>query len=266
MKIAFYVIIRQMENKIIIFSDGSSRGNPGPGGWGAIVMQKLNITPSSIVKSATVQEYQKEEIHVTELGGGENHTTNNRMELTGAIKALSSLGSLASKSEEIILNTDSSYVINGITKWIYGWQKNGWKNSGKEDVVNRDLWQELIKVSSGKKIKWNHIDGHSGIPGNERCDEIATSFADNEKIELFKGNISEYSIDLNILKTDKIKKKIKSNKGQAYSYVSFVNGVLNIDKTWAECEKRVKGVKGNVKYKKACSEEKEKEILKEFKK
>lgn len=267
MKIVFYVIIREMENKIIIFSDGSSRGNPGPGGWGAIVMQKLNITPSSIVKSATGQEDQKEEIYVTELGGRENHTTNNRMELIGAIKALSSLGSSAFKLDEIVVNTDSSYVINGITKWVYGWQKNGWKNSGKEDVVNKDLWQELIKASLGRKIKWNYVGGHSGIPGNERCDEIATSFADNSNMKLYKGKLSDYKIDLLSTKGSEIKlKKKSSNKGKAYSYVSFVNGVLNIDKTWVECEKRVKGVKGNVKYKKACSEEEEKEILKEFKK
>ena len=228
----------------IIFSDGSSRGNPGQGGWGAIVL--LNGK-------------------VMELGGREDHTTNNRMELLGAIKALSVLGSEASKLGEIILNTDSSYVINGITKWVYGWQKNGWKTSEKEPVVNKDLWEELIKVSSGKKIKWNQISGHVGVPGNERCDEIATSFADGLSVELFNGNFSGYKYDLSDTKGSGIKKQAKKqNKLPAYSYLSLVHGVLKIDKTWSECEKRVKGVKGDVKFKKAVSAEDEKRILKEW--
>jgi len=230
-----------MKDKIIIFSDGSSRGNPGPGGWGAIVSSGNKII---------------------ELGGRENHTTNNRMELSGAINALLFI---KNTKEEIILNTDSSYVINGITKWIYGWQKNGWKNSTKDDVVNRDLWEELIKVSSSKKIKWNYVGGHIGVSCNERCDEIATSFADDTKIKLFNGKLSDYEFDLNDTKGCGVKKKTKSNsKVPAYSYLSLVNGVFHKDKTWAECEKRVKGVKGNVKFKKAISHDDEKTIMNEW--
>jgi ribonuclease HI len=232
-----------MKNMIIIFSDGSSRGNPGPGGWGAIVTDGEKVV---------------------ELGGGEKHTTNNRMELLGAINGLSSLGSLASKLE-ITVNTDSSYVINGITKWVYGWMKNGWKNSMKDDVVNRDLWEQLIDVTEGKKIKWNYVGGHIGVPGNERCDEIATAFADGDDVELFKGKFSDYEHDLNDTKGCAVKNKKKSsNKAKVYSYLSLVNGVLHIDKTWVECEKRVKGVKGNVKFKKATNSEEEKEIIKEW--
>ncbi len=230
-----------MQKSIIIFSDGSSRGNPGPGGWGAIIA---------------------DEKKALEIGGRENHTTNNRMELLGAINALASI---KQSKEEIILNTDSSYVINGITKWVYGWQKNGWINSTKDEVSNRDLWEELIKVSDSKKIKWNYVGGHIGVPGNERCDEIATSFADNEKIKLFKGKISDYEFNLSDTKGNGIKISKKSkNKSPAYSYLSLVHGVLHIDKTWLECEKRVKGVKGNVKFKKSASLENEKEILKEW--
>ena len=228
-------------NKIIIFCDGSSRGNPGPGGWGAIVSDGKKVT---------------------ELGGRENHTTNNRMELLGAINALSSL---KKTKNEIILNTDSSYVINGITKWVYGWQKNGWINSTKDDVSNRDLWEELIKASSGKKIKWNYVGGHIGVSCNERCDDIATSFADDKKIKLFKGKFSDYEFDLDDTKGCRVKISKKSkNKGPAYSYLSLVHGVLHIDKTWPECEKRVKGIKGDVKFKKATSPLEEKEILKEW--
>ena len=230
---------------IIIFSDGSSRGNPGPGGWGTIV--------------ATCDK-------VIELGGGEAHTTNNRMELLGAINGLSSLRGKASQLGEIIVNTDSSYVINGITKWVHGWKKNGWKNSTKDDVSNRDLWEELIKVSYDKKIKWNYVGGHIGVPGNERCDVIATAFADNEPINLFKGKLSDYEHDLTDIKGCAVKSKKKSsNKGPAYSYLSLVNGVLHIDKIWVECEKRVKGIKGDVKFKKAISLEDERQILKDWK-
>lgn len=228
-------------SKIIIFTDGSSRGNPGPGGWGAII---------SIDKK------------VIELGGGDKHTTNNRMELLGAISALENV---EKEKSEIILNTDSSYVINGITKWVHGWQKNNWKTKNKEDVVNKDLWERLIDVSSDKKIKWNYVGGHIGVEGNERADIIATSFADEEKIDLLNGKVTDYEYDLLDTKgsKEKVSKKSK-NKGPAYSYVSFVNGVLKIDKTWAECEKRVKGIKGNVKFKKAISPSDEEGIIEEF--
>lgn len=229
-----------MNNKTIIFSDGSSRGNPGPGGWGSIVLSNGKVK---------------------ELGGREDKTTNNRMELVGAISALS----IINDNVEVVLNTDSSYVINGITKWVYGWQKNGWKNSMKEDVVNRDLWEKLIEVSKNKDIKWNYVGGHVGIPGNERCDEIATMFADNKKVELFNGDYSEYNIDLLDTEGSEEKKKTKSKKNfPAYSYISLVNGVFKKHKTWAECEKEVKGVKGKVKFKKTESEEDEKEVMREW--
>ena len=239
----FYGIINLMKKEIVIFSDGSSRGNPGPGGWGAIIADCEKVI---------------------ELGGGEKHTTNNRMELLGAINALASLGHLVSKLQ-VTVNTDSSYVINGITKWVYGWQKNGWKTSEKEDVVNRDLWERLIEASQGLEIKWNQISGHIGVPGNERCDEIATSYADGIEIKLFKGKISDYEYDLSDTNGSGVKKAVKhKNKQPAYSYLSLVHGVLKIDKTWAECEKRVKGVKGDVRFKKATSVEEEKEIIKEW--
>ena len=120
-----------MKKSITIFSDGSSKGNPGPGGWGAIIASSDKVV---------------------EIGGGEKYTTNNRMELLAAISALETV---ENNKEEIILNTDSSYVINGITKWVFGWQKNNWKTSTKADVVNKDLWERLIGVSFDKKIKSN---------------------------------------------------------------------------------------------------------------
>lgn len=157
--------------KISIFTDGSSRGNPGPGGWGAIVLND-NV--------------------VTELGGRENMTTNNRMELMACIESLKTIDSNA----PIVLYSDSQYVIKGMTEWIDGWQRKNWKNSQKKDVMNRDLWEMMLEVSSGKNIEWKYVKGHADNPGNNRCDEIATSFADNEPTKLYIGPIDSYKIKI----------------------------------------------------------------------
>ncbi len=230
--------------KTIIFCDGSSSGNPGPGGWGAI------FCDGSKVK---------------ELGGGEKKTTNNRMEILASINAIS----LLKKGEEADVFTDSQYLINGITKWVWGWMKKNWKISGgKGDVANRDLWEKLAGVCEGKNLKWHYVSGHTGVPGNERCDEIAVSFSLHKKIELFDGTLKNYKVDLEISKMDpdlrRDDRKKKGKIGQAYSYLSLVNGVLKIDKTWKECENRVKGIKGGVKYKKSVSAEDERAIIKEW--
>ncbi len=229
-------------NKTTIFTDGSSRGNPGRGGWGAIV----------------VTDYE-----VIELGGREEHTTNNRMELMAAIE-----GILAVKTEEgIVINTDSSYVINGITKWVNGWKRNGWLTKTKDEVLNKDLWEKLVDAKEGKDIEWNYVGGHSGIKGNERCDEIATSFADGSPVNLYKGEITKYHIkdilDLSNI-TEKVQKKTNS-KAKAYSYVSMVDGKIMTHKTWSECEERVKG-KSNTRYRKAISLDQEQQIIEEFSK
>ncbi len=162
---------------ITIYTDGSSRGNPGPGGWGAIV--------------ATEQE-------VRELGGREEHTTNNRMELTAAIEVLVFVSKLeaSSQNQEAVIYTDSEYVMKGITEWIEGWQKRGWKTAAKKPVLNQDLWQELLKVSEGKNIQWKYVAGHSGHEANERCDQIATMFADRKVPDLYNGPRNEYPIQL----------------------------------------------------------------------
>ncbi len=245
------------KSDIIIYTDGSSRGNPGPGGWGAVVAWGNN------------------ESKVTELGGGEKYTTNNKMELTAAIKALSFVRDLGS-AVTINVRADSRYVINGITKWVYGWQKNGWKNSKKEEVLNRDLWEALALVvydlqMSGCKILWSYTQAHVGIPGNERADEIATLCADGENPKLFDGSRAEYNVDLISTKPSfEIKKQSKTpeekarQKMKAYSYLSLVTGTLYKDATWSECEKRVKGVSG-VKFKKSISAEDERVIIKSWK-
>ena len=246
------------KSTITIFTDGSSRGNPGPGGWGAIIIMNDDSQTNSVF----------------ELGGGEKNTTNNRMEMMAAISALSFLNTkpLYPKPYTLLLYTDSSYLINGITKWVFGWQKNGWKTKTKEEVSNRDLWEELSKLSEKFKIEWKHVGGHIGIVGNERCDEIATQFADltqtgrglnaEKEIILYNGPLSNYKLDIISVETngDQIKKKVSSS-AKAYSYISMIDGAIETHKTWAECERRVKGAKG-AKYKKVFSEKEEKELVK----
>ena len=246
-------ILTFMKNPdIIIYTDGSSRGNPGPGGWGAIVATHARVA---------------------ELGRGDKHTTNNKMELTAAIEALSFVESLGD-TYTIDVHADSSYVINGITKWVAGWERNGWKNSKKEAVLNRELWEALAGVvadlqMSGCKILWRYTPGHAGIAGNDRADEIATAYADGKEIKLFNDAREGYKVDLvphagdaKLLALKKLKSK--SNSGvKAYSYLSLVNGKLMKHSTWAECEKRVKGV-GGTKFKKAVSAEDEKSIMKSW--
>ncbi len=135
--------------QIIIHTDGACSGNPGPGGWGAIL------------------EWNG---HRKELKGGEPETTNNRMEMMAAIKALKAL---KRSDKDVILITDSVYLRDGITKWIHGWKKRGWKTADKKPVKNVDLWQELDELARAHKIEWRWVKGHAGDPGNERADELA---------------------------------------------------------------------------------------------
>ncbi len=229
----FSVIIIFM---ITIFTDGAARGNPGPGGFGAIVLKDNTVT---------------------ELGGREDYTTNNRMELLAVTKSLESVP----EEHEITIYTDSAYVLNGATRWVKGWQKNKWKTSTKEDVLNKDLWVKMIEVTSHKMIDWKLLKGHSGNHGNERCDVIATSFADKKPITLYSGSRERYGVDVSVTNLKKDSKSKKS-KSKAYSYVSVVDGVVQVHKTWEECKARVHGV--NAKYKKAVSPSDEAEIIKEF--
>ena len=241
---------------IFIFTDGSSRGNPGPGGFGAIV-----IVPKNQDSGFMIQE----------LGGRKEHTTNNRMELMAAIKALQQIQDSRFK---IQVFTDSSYLINGITKWICGWQKNGWKTKGKKDVENRDLWEQLVELTQNyaeqtpKGIEWKLVGGHTGVAGNQRCDEIATTFADGKKPPLYSGVLKNYSIK-NILDISEDaeargeKRETRQRQhAKAYSYVSIVDGVVQTHKTWAECEQRVRGKQA--KYKKALSAEEERNLIEKW--
>ncbi|MDE2116838.1 MAG: ribonuclease HI [Patescibacteria group bacterium] len=226
---------------ITIFTDGSSRGNPGPGGWGAIIR--------------TADE-------VTELGGGDDHTTNNRMELSAAINALAFVDENG-LTGGITVQTDSKYLINGITSWVSGWKQNGWKTAAKKDVENRDLWEALHLIASGLPIKWKYVQGHAGHPGNERCDEIATAMADKGDPHLYQGPRTRYTIDLDAEPVAGTVKKKSSSSAKAYSYLSLVDGVFETHKTWAQCEARVKGVRG-ARFKKSVSAEDEADIIRSW--
>jgi len=138
---------------IKIFTDGACRGNPGPGGWGVML------------------QYQD---HVRELYGGELETTNNRMELTAAIKALEALTEICF----VELYTDSVYVRDGITKWLAQWRENGWRTAAKKPVKNQDLWTQLVELVEKQEISWYWVKGHAGDPGNERADALANQGLD----------------------------------------------------------------------------------------
>jgi len=134
--------------KVELFSDGACSGNPGPGGYGCILRCGGKTK---------------------EISGAELETTNNRMEMTAAIVGLESL----KRPCDVVIITDSQYLVKGMTEWMDGWLKRGWKNSRKEEVLNRDLWERLLELSRVHRIQWGWIRGHNGHPENERCDELA---------------------------------------------------------------------------------------------
>ncbi|PIP68764.1 ribonuclease HI [Candidatus Nomurabacteria bacterium CG_4_9_14_0_2_um_filter_32_10] len=151
--------------RIIIYTDGAARGNPGPAGWASVLIDEKEIF---------------------EIGGASKHATNNQMELTAPIEALKYLKQKNTQGSPVEIFSDSKYVILGITEWIFNWQKNNWRNAAKKPVLNKELWEELYELSQKFKIKWTYVEGHMGNKYNERADEIATNFADGIKMKLRK--------------------------------------------------------------------------------
>lgn len=137
---------------VLIYTDGSCKGNPGPGGWGA---------------------WLRSGAHERELVGGAPQTTNQRMELTAAVEALSAL----KRPSDVVIYTDSLYVLKGITLWIDGWKRNGWQNSAKKPVANAELWRALEAAAARHNVEWRWVRGHAGDPGNERADALANAGA-----------------------------------------------------------------------------------------
>lgn len=230
------------KEKIVIHTDGACSGNPGPGGWASIIA----------FPEGTVQE----------LGDSVDATTNNRMELEAVIAALYFV---RGRTENIMVCTDSTYVIRGITQWIWGWMKRGWLNSQGEPVANTDKWKELQRIvqdRGAKNISWHYVRGHQGNPGNERCDEVAVAFSKHQYVDLYVGSLLKYAHNPYDIPEDTSLPEIKPQKEKtaAYSYVSVVNGQPQRHTSWPECERRVKGASG-AKFKKTTSPENEEEIL-----
>ncbi len=141
-------------SEVVVYADGACKGNPGPGGWGV---------------------WLKSGAHEREMFGGDKLTTNNRMELTAVIEALAAL----KRHSQVVIYTDSEYVKNGITTWIHGWKKRGWKTADNKPVKNIELWQRLEVLSAGHAVQWRWVKGHSGDPGNERADRLANKGVDS---------------------------------------------------------------------------------------
>ncbi len=229
-------------DKIVIHTDGACSGNPGPGGWGTIV-----CFPDGKVR---------------ELGGSESQTTNNKMELEAVI---SGLHFVRAEKMDILVFTDSTYVIRGITQWIWGWMKRGWRNSQDEPVANIEQWKQLQKIVEDRgrqKIQWHYVRGHQGTPGNERCDQIAVAYSKGQWVDLYNGPLLKYEWNPHDIPEDTSLPAMNPTtvKAAAHSYLSVIHGQAQRHSTWAECERRVKGVSG-AKFKKTSSPENEAEIL-----
>lgn len=227
-----------------IFTDGAAKGNPGPGGYGAVLLLGDKVL---------------------ELGAGKKLTTNNEMELRAVVEALKNLPQGITKVE---IFTDSKYVVEGATGWTFGWLKNGWKTKTGGDVLHKELWQELISLLKLIKVEWHKVPGHVGIIGNERADTIASDFGESKVVSLYDGLRAQYEYAIENVEYDEAKaaERSEARKRQsqkAYSYVSKVDGIIETHKTWAECEARVRGEKG-ARFKKAISEAEEKVIIADF--
>jgi ribonuclease HI len=220
----------------IIISDGACSKNPGPGGWGLIL-----VTPDE---------------QVSEFGGRESETTNNRMELMGFYRGLQEIYRLRAtypNARQIHVISDSKYVLEGARSNVERWEKSGWMTTAGSEVKNQDMWEKVLKGlkllnESQFKFEYELVKGHSGHPGNERVDQIAVKFTHEEPVDLYKGPVTHYSVS------------IKKGAPFAPIYLSFVNGKLQRHKTWDECKRMVEGQKG-ARYKKVTSASQEKETL-----
>ncbi len=234
-------------SSVTIFTDGACSGNPGPGGWGAII-----AFPNDTVR---------------EIAGREAQTTNNRMELTAILEAFHAVADfLGDESAEVHLYSDSSYALHGLSGWMYGWAKRGWKSAEGNPIANPDLWQSFYKILRAKKwtVEWHYVRGHQGVPGNERCDEISVAMTRGESVNLYDGPRRSYPVDLSDVPPDTSLPPLSKNPAKdgekKPTYLSYVNGKLYRDPDWKSCEARVKGVRG-AKFKKVFSRREEEEIL-----
>lgn len=222
----------------VIFCDGACLGNPGAGGWAFVLSDGVTVE---------------------EGAGREIETTNNRMELQGAIEALKRVAA-DPRCKDYDLYCDSKYVVEGIRFWLPKWKRNSWRASTGDAVKNQEYWQQLDAIHTkvralGVKIHFVRVPGHAGIPGNERCDELAQGFARSESPRLYHGPAKEYDVDLSLVS---FQEPIKTKKPY---YLSVIEGKVHRDDDWAACEARVRGRKG-VKFKKVHSPLEEQNLLK----
>jgi ribonuclease HI len=232
------------EGDILVYTDGACSGNPGPGGWGAVV-----LSPDRQVR---------------ELGGGSARTTNNRMELTAAISALECV---ADRPGRVSLYTDSTYLISGMTRWLPMWKRKGWTRVDGGETLNRDLWEELDRLVSGRHdgVSWFYVRGHKGHPGNSRCDAIAVAFSHGEAASLYEGPGSGYSVDLTPPEPQALPAPSSQRSPGAKKagwYLSLLDGRLERHQTWASCQARVHGKPAQ--FKKVASQDEESAILKKW--
>jgi ribonuclease HI len=232
---------------VVVYTDGACSGNPGPGGWGTVIVMP--------------------DLEVIELGGREIPTTNNRMEISAALRGLQALSQI---DYPVHLYTDSTYLIRGITQWVWGWRKNGWKTAEGKEVQNRALWEELSRVIAARKpdckVEWKWVRGHTGHAGNERCDQIAVAFSQNRTPNLYRGDLKDYGLpllDFPDTENGLPEMKPKAEKKAAYSYLSYVDGQAMRHKDWPSCERRTKGRSG-AKFKKTSSADDEVTVLKSW--
>jgi len=232
---------------IFLFTDGACSGNPGPGGWACIA-----VLPDGSVR---------------ELGGRESPTTNNRMELGGVIAGLRAV---AAAQGPVVVHSDSTYVLGGITGWIKGWKRRGWTTAAGEPVKNEDLWRaldDLVAARGRGGVEWRWVKGHSGHDANERCDEIAVSFARGRPVDLYAGPLLAYpygSLAPSEAKPLPERKPATRGASSAASgpatYLSLLDGKLERHATWKDCESRVKGRPG-ARFKKVKSAAEESQTL-----
>lgn len=233
----------------ILFADGAAKGNPGPAGWGLIFMNS--------------------QYEIVEKNGSSELATNNQMELQGVIEGLR----LANNKEPCSIYTDSSYVIKGITQWIFGWKKRNWLTAEGQPVANQEYWQKLdsiVRHWSPGQLSWHYVRGHNGNPGNERVDALAQAAATGQYIPFYRGSLHGYDVDIFDVPEDtsvpesSSQKQGASSKAPAFSYISYLDGKAIRHKTWKSCEARVKGRSG-AKFKKAQTSQAELEIFQDWK-
>ena len=232
---------------LALFTDGACSGNPGPGGWACVLAGP--------------------EGRVRELAGREDRTTNNRMELTAAIEGLRACRGLPGT---LLVHTDSTYVIGGITEWIAGWKRRGWRTAEGQPVKNEDLWRTLdaLAVERGRGgLEWRWVRGHSGHDANERCDELAVSYSRGAPLPLWAGPIAQYPhgsllpSDETAVPPQRGSRDPRAPAAGPAVYLSYVDGRLERHGAWRDCESRVKGRRG-ARFKKVTSAAEEQAVLK----